>query len=206
MIPLVVALVFVTDPYARWEKEVSAIEARVQAKPGGIVFAGSSSIRLWNLRASFPERTDLVNVGFGGSQIRDVTHFAGRLIVKHAPRQIVFYAGDNDIASNRTPKQLRDDYAGFAKAVHAKLPTTAIVFLAVKPSVARWKMVEAQRTANQLVKEFCAADERLQFADVGGVLLGADGKPEASYFVKDGLHLAPSGYARWTSIVGPMLR
>src|SRR4051812_25168723 len=45
------------DRFARWEKEVSAIEKRLAddpPKPGCVVFAGSSSIRLWDLKKSFP--------------------------------------------------------------------------------------------------------------------------------------------------------
>lgn len=43
------------DPFARWEKAVQAFEKQDRAAPppkGGIVFVGSSSIRLWDLEKS----------------------------------------------------------------------------------------------------------------------------------------------------------
>ena len=58
-----------------WEAEISTLEARFKAHPfppDGIVFLGSSSIRLWNLKRDFPDLT-LANCGFGGSAIPDST-------------------------------------------------------------------------------------------------------------------------------------
>lgn len=191
------------DPFAKWEKEIAGIEKRLAANPpakGGVFFAGSSSIRLWNLAKSFPDQK-YVNVGFGGSEIRDTTHFVDRLLVPYEPKAIVFYAGDNDIAKKRTPEQVRDDFAAFVKAVRAKLPKTKIYYLPVKPSIARWSMYEVQQKANAYVKAACEADKLLGYIDIVPVTLGTDGKPKPEFFVKDGLHLSEAGYAAWTTVV-----
>src|SRR5215218_3408937 len=132
------------DRAAKWEKEVAAIEKRQAEKPpakGGIVFAGSSSVRLWDLAKSFPD-WNATNSGFGGSDVRDSTLFADRLILRHGPRAVVFYAGDNDIANGRTPEQVRDDFKAFAAAIHKARPEARIHFIAIKPSIARWKRYE----------------------------------------------------------------
>jgi hypothetical protein len=184
------------DRAAKWDKDVAAIEKRQSENPpakGGIVFAGSSSIRLWDLSKSFPG-WDATNSGFGGSEVRDSTLFADRLILKHEPRAIVFYAGDNDVANNRTPDQVRDDFKAFVAAVHKALPKTRIHFIAIKPSVARWKRYETIRKANSLVKEFTATDDRLGFIDIAPLMLGSDGQPRPELFVKD-------GYELWTETV-----
>ena len=191
------------DRAAKWDKDVAAIEKRQSENPpakGGIVFAGSSSIRLWDLSKSFPE-WNATNSGFGGSEVRDSTLFADRLILKHEPRAIVFYAGDNDVANNRTPDQVRDDFKAFVAAVHKALPKTRIHFIAIKPSVARWKRYETIRKANSLVKEFTATDDRLGFIDIAPQMLGSDGQPRPELFVKDGLHLSAKGYELWTETV-----
>ncbi|MBL8866224.1 MAG: hypothetical protein KF873_14295 [Gemmataceae bacterium] len=208
MIPLSLFLsvaVLAADPesFERWEKEIAGIEKRLAAAPpakGGVVFAGSSSIRLWNLEKSFPGK-GYVNVGFGGSEIRDTTHFAARILLPLEPKAIVFYAGDNDIAKKRTPAQVRDDFNAFAKAVHAKLPKARILYLPVKPSIARWKLYDTQKEANALVKSACEADPRLTYVDLVPATLGADGKPKPEFFVKDGLHLSEAGYKAWSDIV-----
>jgi lysophospholipase L1-like esterase len=202
---LLLSLVIAADPesFERWEKEIVGIEKRLAAAPpakGGVVFAGSSSIRLWNLAKSFPDQK-YVNVGFGGSEIRDTTHFVDRLLVPLEPKAIVFYAGDNDIAKKRTPEQVRDDFSAFVKAVRAKLPKAKIHYLPVKPSLARWAMYDAQTKANAYVKAACAADPLLGYIDIVPATLGADGKPKPEFFVKDGLHLSEAGYKAWSDVV-----
>ncbi|HVK17628.1 MAG TPA: GDSL-type esterase/lipase family protein [Fimbriiglobus sp.] len=196
------------DRAARWEKDVAAIEKRLKKDPpdaGGVAFVGSSSIRLWDVGKSFPDCT-ATNVGFGGSQIPDQTHFVPRLVLPLEPRAIVFYAGDNDIAAGRDPKAVRDDFAEFAARVHAELPKTHILFVAIKPSIARWKQFGRQAEANALVKAVCAGDERLAYVDVVTPMLGSDGKLDPDLFVKDGLHLSAKGYAVWTKAVNEAAR
>jgi lysophospholipase L1-like esterase len=196
-----------TERFAKWEKEVAAIEKRLKAAPpkaGGVIFSGSSSIRLWDLKKSFPGQ-GYVNVGFGGSEVRDCTHFAPRLITPYQPRAVVFYAGDNDIASGRTPEQVRDDFKAFCAAVHKDVPKCRILFVAVKPSISRWKKFDVQQKANALVKAACGADERLGFIDIVPAMLGPDGMPVPGLFAKDGLHMSPAGYEKWTAAVSAAL-
>jgi lysophospholipase L1-like esterase len=198
------------DPprFALWEREVRAIEESDRRQPppqGGIVFVGSSSIRLWDVKKSFPE-LPVVNHGFGGSQIADSTHFAARLVTPLKPRLVVFYAGDNDLFFGQKPERLRDDFRAFAQAVHKDLPKTKIIFLAIKPSPSRWNLIDAQRRANEMIAAVCRADERLLYLDVATPMLGADGKPRPELFVKDGLHLSEAGYRLWAELLKPHLR
>ena len=189
------------DPFAKWEEAVARLEAQNRdAAAGGVVFYGSSSIRLWNLRESFPTKR-FINAGFGGSTIATCTHFADRLVMVHSPRTVVFYAGDNDINSGRTPRQVHDDFAAFVAAVHRRLPDCRVLFVAIKPSLARWTQYGVQSEANALVREFCTRDRRLAYVDIVPAMLGDDGKPAPRLFVNDGLHLSAEGYALWTPIV-----
>ena len=193
---------------SRWEKSIARFEAadkKEMPKPGGVLFIGSSSIRLWKtLKGDFPG-VAVVRRGFGGSQIADSVHFAGRIVHPYQPRQIVMYAGDNDVASGKSPEAVLADFQTFVKVVHTKLPKTRIAFIAIKPSIARWKLSGKMSEANALVHGVCAKDKRLDFIDIWQSMLGQDGKPKPNLFVKDGLHLNANGYALWTSIVKPYL-
>src|SRR5262249_18741683 len=83
--------------FDRWEKGIAAFEQQDKDKPppkNAILFVGSSSIRLWDVAKSFPGM-EVINRGFGGSQLADSVHFAPRLVLKHEPRTVVLYAGDN---------------------------------------------------------------------------------------------------------------
>ncbi len=214
MLPLVLVLAVQPAPkdadatrFERWEKEVAGIEKKLKAAPpkaGGVVFAGSSSTRLWKLDESFPGK-GYANVGFGGSEIRDSTHCAARLIAPHKPKAVVLYAGDNDIAAGRTPGQVAADFKAFVAAVRTDLPEAKVYFIPVKPSIARWKKFDEQKKANALVKAVCDADPKLGYIDIVPLMLGPDGMPLADLFAKDGLHLSPAGYARWTAAVAAAL-
>jgi lysophospholipase L1-like esterase len=194
--------------FDRWEKAITAMEKRDHARPpaaGGIFFCGSSTIVRWDLAKSFP-KLPVVNRGFGGSQIADSTHFAPRIILPYRPATIVFYAGDNDLASGKSPEKVLAAFRAFAAAVHEKLPGTRILFLSIKPSIARWKIIERVRKANALIEQECKKSDRLAFIDVGTPMLGSDGKPRTELFVNDGLHLSAEGYALWTEVLGKHLK
>jgi lysophospholipase L1-like esterase len=187
----------------QWEESVAAFERADRDMPpakGAILFIGSSSIRLWNLPQHFPD-LNVVNRGFGGSQIRDVVHFANRIVIPYQPRLIVLYAGDNDIAAGKKAEQLLSDFQEFVRVVRDKLPDTRIVFISIKPSPARWHLVAEMRRANQLIHDSMAQDDRLEYSDVHTAMIGANGQPRAELFISDGLHLNEDGYKLWTTLL-----
>jgi hypothetical protein len=177
--------------FARWEKDIAAFERRDKDKPppkNAVLFVGSSSIRLWDLSKSFPEMAT-INRGFGGSRMADSAYFAPRIVLAYEPRVIVLYAGDNDIAGGKKPEQVCADFQDFVRTVHKKLPKTRIVYLSIKPSIQRWRLIEPMRKANALIKAECEKGDFLRYLDVAAPMLGRDGKPRAELFAKDGLHL-----------------
>jgi lysophospholipase L1-like esterase len=89
--------------------------------------------------------------------------------------------------------------------IRAHLPETRIVFVAIKPSIARWKLVEKMRRANRMIRMSIETDERLEYVDIDAPMIGEDDRPRAELFRKDGLHLNPDGYRLWTSLVRPHL-
>lgn len=195
------------DPFARWEKTIQKFEQQDKTSPppkGGILFVGSSSIRLWKLDKSFPDLR-ATNRGFGGSEIADSTHFAWRIILKHKPKVVVLYAGDNDIAKKKTPERVSKDFTAFVATVHKELPKTKIAFLAIKPSIKRWNLVDKMKKANALIQAQCEKNPLLVYVDIFTPMLGKDGMPMKDLFAGDGLHLNEKGYQLWTKILRPHL-
>jgi lysophospholipase L1-like esterase len=195
-----------SDP-ARFESEIAAFEKwdRQNSFPqGAILFVGSSSIRMWPTAESFPDLA-VINRGFGGSHISDVNHFAGRIAFKYEPRLIVFYAGDNDIEAGKPPQQVFDDFADFIKTIHERLPETHIVYLPIKPSMARWPKWPRMQEVNEQVKKLTQADKRITYVDTATPMLGLDGQPRAELFLDDGLHLNDNGYRLWTKVLSPFV-
>lgn len=192
------------DRWAEAMQEFAEADAKAPPAKGGIVFVGSSSIRLWNLEKSFPG-LPAINRGFGGSQLPDSVRHVERLVLRHAPKTVVLYAGDNDLAAGRTPAQVVDDFKTFVAKVHEALPQARIAFVAIKPSLARWALIAKVREANAGVRTVCDSDDRLGYIDVDGPMMGYDARPRADLFVADGLHLSEKGYALWTVLTRPFV-
>lgn len=196
------------DEFARWEKDIARFEQQDRESPkapGGVVFIGSSSIRMWDLEKSFPDMK-AVNRGFGGSQVVDSNHFADRILLPLKPRLVVLYAGDNDIGKGKTPERVFEDWKAFVATVQGELPKTRILFIAIKPSLKRWNLIENVRAANALIAEHCATDERLSFVDIDTPMIGDDGKPRGELFKDDGLHLNDKGYEVWKKEIIKILK
>lgn len=193
---------------SKWESEIAALTAGDKTNPppkNAILFTGSSSIRLWkSLAADFPERK-VINRGFGGSQISDVNDFLDRIVTPYSPKQILLYAGDNDIAAGKSPDQLLADFKNFVHQVRAKLPDVRIDYIAIKPSPSRWSLVDKIREANRLIQDYSKTQKNTGYIDIFAPMLGSDGKPRPEIFVEDKLHMNEKGYAIWREIISPRL-
>ena len=196
-----------THDSSKWEKEISTLEGRHRTNPppaGGIVFLGSSSIRLWRtLAADFPG-LPVVNCGFGGSQLADSVHFADRLVVPLAPCQVVIYAGGNDLNAGKSPELVYGDFVALVTKLRSRLPEVKIAFISSAPNPARWKQVENVKRLNSLVERYCRR-HGLEFINIFPLMLGPDGLPMPHIFVSDRLHMNPAGYAIWRTAVAPYL-
>jgi lysophospholipase L1-like esterase len=192
----------------RWDRDIAAFEdldRRFPPPKGEIVFIGSSSIRLWDVRTWFPDLT-IINRGFGGSDLADAVRHAERVVVPYEPRLVVVYAGDNDIAGGWLSEQVVVEAERFVSRVRAKLPDVRIVFIGIKPSPLRWRQVDRMRQANAMLRSFAERDDRVAYVDVDGPMMGWDERPRAELFVEDGLHLSVEGYRLWSMLLRPFLR
>jgi lysophospholipase L1-like esterase len=192
---------------ARWEADIAAFEADDKTNPpteGGVVFYGSSSARLWNLKASFPN-LQTVNRGFGGSDMVAASHFYERVVPPHRPRVVVLYEGDNDLASGRTACQILADFETLIDKHRQTLPESQLICLTVKYSPSRAKLRLDQEAANALLKARCARDPHLIFVDLASTLLDEQGQPQAKYFMPDMLHLNKDGYEKWNAKLLPVI-
>lgn len=211
VIPALLILTLFVIPAAlaesKWEPAIQAFEAKDAEKmpaPGGIVFVGSSSIRFWNTDDAFPD-LGIINRGFGGSQTSDSLEFADRIVLKYTPRIVAIYAGDNDIAGGKSVDTVVADTEALFAKIHEALPETRIIYIAIKPSIARWQLVDQMRDANARIKAITEADARMDFLDIDTPSLGDDGKPREDLFIKDGLHLNQTGYDLWNKLMLPLL-
>lgn len=194
--------------FDKWEPSIKKFEQQDQANPqpqGANLFVGSSSIRMWKLDKSFP-RFKTINRGFGGSEIVDSIHFADRIILKHKPKVVLLYAGDNDISRMKSAETVTADFQKFVTVVQKELPETEIVFIAIKPSIRRWNLAPEIQKANKAIAAICEKNNRLTYVDIFKPMLDEDGKPRPELFLKDGLHMNEEGYRLWAAAIRPLLK
>jgi lysophospholipase L1-like esterase len=190
-----------------FEKDVIALEAAFKknnAPTGGVLFYGSSSIRLWkSLKEDFPG-LNVLNHGFGGSTAPDALRYFDRLVVPARPSTIVFYEGDNDLKKGRTPEQFLNDVQTFVQKVESKLPNTKIIILSVKPSPSRIDLMSTQKKVNSMVEGWIkqTKDPRVTYVNTFASMLDASGKPRIDLYGPDKLHMTREGYKIWTKLIG----
>jgi lysophospholipase L1-like esterase len=148
----------------------------------------------------------VMNRGFGGSEVFDSFNYAHLTVIKYKPRQVVMYAGGNDINAGKTPQRVFADFKAFVAKVHAALPECRICYISNAPNPKRWSMIDKMIEASRLVEEYTKTDKRLQFINVYPHMLGPDGKPKPDIFVQDQLHMNANGYVIWKAVVGPYLK
>ena len=135
----------------------------------------------------------------------DSLHFADRIVLPYKPSTIVLYAGDNDVSRGVSPETVAENFQRFVAKVHQTLPKTKIIFVAIKPSIRRWSMVEKMRAANAMVRRQCEANPQLEYLDIDKPMLGENGQPRPELFIKDGLHMSDAGYEIWSKLLKPLL-
>lgn len=193
----------------RWAEEIDRLTAADATNPpptGGVVFVGSSSIRLWKtLAEDFPDIAT-VNRGFGGSALADSVHYFDRLVLPHRPRVVVLFAGTNDLWSGKSPEAVLADFKAFRTRLHATLPEAKLINLSITLAPSRARIHEQMRAANRLIAADCATDPRCTFVDINTPMAGPDGVIPDSLFVKDRLHLNADGYAIWKRVLAPHLQ
>ena len=162
-----------------------------------ILFVGSSSFTKWTDVQSYFPSYPIINRGFGGSTLVDVIRYAPDIIYPYDPKQVVIYCGDNDLASSDTIS-VATVYGRFVQLfqmIRQKLPSAIIVYVAIKSSPSRVKLMPKAAETNSKIRNFLSKQPNTGFVDVYALMLDASGKPKEDIFIEDKLHMNAKGYA-----------
>ncbi len=175
-------------------------------QPGAILFTGSSSIRMWKSLTDDMSPMPVINRGFGGSTIPEVTYYADRILLPHHPKFIVFYCGENDLSNDEAKSGLPlKSFKQFHRYMEQNLPETKVFFIAIKPSISRWHYWPKMAEANEKIKKFINSKDNYYFVDTASGMLDENGTVLQDIFIKDNLHMNAKGYAIWTKVIKPIL-
>tara|TARA_R110002049_G_scaffold22455_9_gene80505 strand:- start:21 stop:755 length:735 start_codon:yes stop_codon:yes gene_type:complete len=189
------------DPLV-WEEDIVALETNTRKRSldgREVVFIGSSSIRLWDSLAEDMAPISVIQHGFGGAKLNDITHYAQRLVNAWQPRAVVVFAGTNDIhpGAAKLPQTLLSSYQAFVETVRVSQPEVPIFYIGITPSPLRWSVWSVAQSTNALIQQWSATQPNLHFVDTAQDLMGSDGKPDPDNYRIDGLHLSAQGYSVW---------
>ena len=173
-----------------------------------ILFVGSSSFNYWKDISNYFPGYPIINRGFGGSSLTDIIHFNQETILKYQPKQIYIYCGENDIAASDTisPQIVFERFKTLHSIIRTHLGNNIpVMYVSIKPSVARWSMEDKFVTANSLIRNFINKQKQTQFLDVHSAMLDTNGEVYKDIFIADKLHMNAKGYAIWQKIIAPTL-
>jgi len=174
----------------------------------GILFIGSSSIRLWNdLEARFAGKP-IIKRGVGGCELSQVVDFyTPYILFPYHPRKIFIYAGENDIAAGKNSAFVLDEFQKLWQMIRQQLPKAQIYFMSIKPSPSRARYFNEMINANKLIRAYLAGKPKSHFVDVSSVIYKDNTSiPDSSLFKADYLHLNSRGYDRWQRVLKPYVK
>ena len=172
-----------------------------------ILFAGSSSFTMWKDVQDYFPKYAIINRGFGGSTLLDQIRFINDVVFRYRPRQIVFYCGENDLASSDSVTALMvfNRFRQWFNLVRKKFPQVSIVYISMKPSPSRQLLLGKMREGNRQIANFLKKQKRTGFVDVYKEMIDDEGKPFKELFLEDNLHMNKKGYAIWQKLIEPYL-
>lgn len=171
-----------------------------------LLFTGSSSIRMWrDLPNYFPDH-EVLNMGFGGSQMSDLLFYLDDLVIARQPDQVFLYEGDNDIAEGKKVRRIMRDTRRLLRRLRRALPDVPVVLIAAKPSPARWSLQPGYEKLNKRFSRMATRKANVTFADIWPVMLNEQGVPEPSIFIEDQLHMNAAGYDLWMEVLSPLVK
>ncbi|NER17739.1 GDSL-type esterase/lipase family protein [Spongiivirga citrea] len=184
-------------------KELSVKYISYKNRADNVVFTGSSSIRMWHsLNDTYPS-SNILNTGFGGSEMSDLLRHRNRLIKDFKPTKLFVYEGDNDIARGKTPEKTLRHFKRFIKWYKRRMPNTELYIISPKPSIARWHFKGEYLKLNKELKALCD-EEGLAYIDVWLPMINND-RPIQDVFLDDDLHMNEKGYEIWRTQIDPYI-
>jgi len=189
-----------------WEQDIRRFEHLDSIETyssQAVLFAGSSSIRLWTTLAFDMAPYPIIQRGYGGAKLSDFAVYADRIVYPHPCRAIVLFVA-NDISGeidDKSPEETARLFRIMLKTIRKKFPDTPLFWIAVTPTPLRWKVWPEIQQAGNLIREVCLKDKNAFFIKTDSAFLNTDSLPKKELFMSDSLHLNVEGYAVWTEVI-----
>ena len=195
------------DKYKRWVKnliiedlnfelEIQNLEKSIENQKDlidPIVFYGSSTIRLWKGMKNDFNGLNVINLGFGGALIKDLSKNFSRLFRKIKPSVIVLYLGGNDLTLGYSAEKIVKKIKKFLELVFKNYPNIKIINMSIKPSFERINDIKKIEKINSLMTAESSRNKNLIQLNFYEKIINK-GVINQSLYLRDGLHFNDLGY------------
>ena len=189
----------------RWEEKIQELRdknSKEGIKQGCVLFIGSSTFTRWGDTQKYFPNSVVVNRAFGGSMMCDQIYFFDEIVKPFSPRQIVIYEGDNDLnETSTTPVQFMEDVICMSRLIHYHYPKCQILLVSIKPCPARVKSFDKYKEANNLMREYAALYDYIDFVSVWDKFVDKNDRPIMKYFMDDQIHITPDAYLLFKEVM-----
>lgn len=172
-----------------------------------IVFAGSSTIRLWQTLEQDMAPYPIIQRGFGGSDTASILWYAQRIFTPLQYRAVVFFSA-NDImgrADDASPEEVVARVREIVAIARKGNPEMPVFWIAVTPTRARWHVWPQAAELNAALQLLADGDDHFYFIATEIHYRNEQGEPREELFVDDLLHLNADGYRILTHLVKTQL-
>jgi hypothetical protein len=189
-----------------WKGEIQKFEKLDSAESypsDAVLFAGSSSIRLWATLKDDMAPYNVIQRGYGGAKLSDFAVYADRIFSPHPCQAAVFFVA-NDIMGtpqDKTPEEVKKLFVIILKTFRKSHPSTPFFYIEITPTPLRWKSWPAISEGNNLIREECRKHRNTYFINTSKAFLDDKGEPRSELFRPDRLHQNSDGYKIWSEII-----
>ena len=179
-----------------FELEIQNLEKSIENQKDlidPIVFYGSSTIRLWKGMKNDFNGLNVINLGFGGALIKDLSKNFSRLFRKIKPSVIVLYLGGNDLTLGYSAEKIVKKIKKFLELVFKNYPNIKIINMSIKPSFERINDIKKIEKINSLMTAESSRNKSLIQLNFYEKIINK-GVINQSLYLRDGLHFNDLGY------------
>ena len=189
-----------------WETDIQEFEKLDKSEAyqkDAILFAGSSSIRLWTTLEKDMAPYPVIQRGYGGAKLSDFIVYASRIFDPHPCKAVVIFIA-NDITGSdqdKSPQEISRLFRNLLRTIRKTHPVTPVFWIAITPTESRWKVWPEIQKVNTMIRTICDNQKNTYFIRTDFGFLNEKGEPKSELFRDDRLHLTEKGYEVWTEII-----
>lgn len=172
---------------------------------GSLVFLGSSSIRRWESVTRDFADYKVIQRGYGGALITDLTPMIPWVVTPYNPSAVVVWGGTNDLTAGRSGMQVHADFTNFLNTLRKDLPNVPLFYLGITPTPANSATTTERQAANTLIQATIGTDPNSHYVDLPAYFNTLTPTELEDIYV-DPVHLNRAGYAKWLEIIRPAVQ